>query len=271
MLNNNRLFAGIDVGSLSAEAVILNQDGSVLAGEIIKVRPRPLQSAQEVFGNALSSAGLAEDQIDLCYATGYGRDTIPFAGKNISEISCHGKGAHHLASHVSTVIDIGGQDCKVIRVDPEGFLVDFVMNDKCAAGTGRFLEMMAKTLGVDIAELGQLSLKSRKPLTMSSQCSIFAEIEVLQLLYSGKKKKHIASGLHASLVRRIKALTGRVGINGKVCMTGGVSKNPGMVSMLEQELNVTFQPLSMDPQLIGALGAGLFARDAWKGEKEGDA
>ncbi len=271
MLNCNLLFAGIDVGSLSAEAVILDQKGDILSGEIIKVRPRPLQSAQEVFGNALTSAGLTKDQIDLCYATGYGRDTISFAEKNISEISCHGKGAHHLASHVSTVIDIGGQDCKVIRVDSEGFLIDFVMNEKCAAGTGRFLEMMAKTLRVEIAELGQLALKSRNPLPMSSRCSIFAEIEVLQLLYSGKKKKDIAAGIHASLSKRIKTLTSGVGLNGNVCMTGGVSKNSGMVSMLEKELNVTFQLLSMDPQLIGALGAGLFARDAWKNEKRGNA
>jgi predicted CoA-substrate-specific enzyme activase len=264
MINNKHLFAGIDVGSLTAEALIMDEQGDILAGEIINVRPRVEWSARDVFQKALSSAGLTGDQVDLCFSTGYGRDAIPFSKKNLSEISCHGRGAHHLAPLIRTVIDVGGQDCKVIRVDADGFLEDFAMNDKCAAGTGRFLEMMAKTLGVEVSELGSLSLKSRKPLILSSQCTIFSEIEVMQLLYSRKKPKDIAAGVHASLVRRLIALIGRVGINKEVCITGGVSKNQGIVSMLEKELDVRFQPLSMDAQLVGALGAVLFARDAWR-------
>jgi predicted CoA-substrate-specific enzyme activase len=262
MTDDKKLFAGVDVGSLTAEALIIDQDGKTIASTIIRVRPRPEQSARDVFDKALHNAGLAEDQISLCFSTGYGRDSISFSAKNISEISCHGRGAHYLAPSIRTVIDVGGQDCKIIRVDNSGYLEDFVMNDKCAAGTGRFLEMMSQTLGVDISELGALAAGSKKPLALSSICTIFAELEVMQLLYSKKKRKHIAAGIHVSLARRIKSLVGRVGLADKVCMTGGVSKNTRMVQLLEHELGVTFQNLPMDPQLVGALGAALFARDA---------
>ncbi len=268
-MNKKQFFAGIDVGSLTAEAVLIDQDDEVVTGSIIRVRPRPLQSAREVLDKALSEAGLTEDRIDLCFSTGYGRDSIPFSSKGISEISCHGRGAHHMLPKIRTVIDVGGQDCKVIKVDGDGFLDDFVMNDKCAAGTGRFLEMMAKTLGLDISEMGPLALKSRKPLTLSSQCTIFSEIEVLQLLYNRNKRKHIAAGVHASLVRRIKGLTARVGVDPEVCITGGVSKNKGIVKMLERELRLKFLALPIDPQLVGALGAALFARDAYRAKQGG--
>jgi predicted CoA-substrate-specific enzyme activase len=260
----------VDVGSLTAEALIIDDSGNTLAATIIRVRPRPEQSAAEAFDRVLAESGLRRDQIDLCFSTGYGRDAISFSAKNISEISCHGRGAHHLLPAVRTIIDIGGQDCKGIRVDSDGHLHDFIMNDKCAAGTGRFLEMMARTLAVELAELGALALKSKKPLSLSSICTIFAEMEVLQLIYAGKKKKDIAAGIHAALARRIKALVGRVGLNGDICMTGGVSKNTGMVRLLEQELGVCFSAFSLDPQLIGALGAALFARDAWRAKRARD-
>ncbi len=264
MSQSSPIFAGIDVGSLTAECALIDESGASLAGEIIRVRPRAEQSAREVFHKALARANLMEDAVTLCFSTGYGRDSIPFSRRNVSEISCHGRGAHSLAPDVRTIIDVGGQDCKVIRVDSDGSLEDFAMNDKCAAGTGRFLEMMARTLGIEVSELGDLARKSRRPLVLSSQCTIFAEVEVTQLIYSGKKKKHVAAGVHQSLVKRIKALTGRVGVREKVCMTGGVSKNRAMVELLEKELETRFKPLPMDPQLIGALGAALFARDAYR-------
>lgn len=267
MTNNQPRFAGVDVGSLTAEALIIEPAGKVVAATIIRVRPRPEQSAREAFDRVLAESGLTPDNIDLCFSTGYGRDAISFSAKNISEISCHGRGAQHLLPSVRTIIDIGGQDCKVIRVDNDGHLHDFIMNDKCAAGTGRFLEMMARTLDVPLSDLGALALKSRKPLALSSICTIFAEMEVMQLIYAGKKKKDIAAGIHASLARRIKALVGRVGLNGDICMTGGVSKNRGMVALLEQELGISFAKLPLDPQLIGALGAALFAKDAWQAKR----
>ena len=258
------IFAGIDVGSLTAEALLLDADARVLGGVIIRVRPRVEQSAREALGKALAETGLREEQIDLCFSTGYGRESIPFTKKNISEISCHGRGAHHLEPSIRTVIDVGGQDCKIVRLDADGNLEDFAMNDKCAAGTGRFLEMMARTLSVDISELGPLALQSKKPLLLSSQCTIFSEMEVMQLLYSGKKKSDIAAGVHATLVRRIKTLAGRVGLREQVCVTGGGCKNLGLLAALERELGLDFRKLPFDPQLVGALGAALFARDAWK-------
>jgi len=271
MLKDSPLFSGVDVGSLTAEAVIIGGEDEVRAAEIIRVRPRPEQSAREALDKALSAAGLEQGAIGLCFATGYGRDAIPFAAKNISEISCHGRGAHHLMPRIRTVIDVGGQDCKVIRVDSDGFLEDFAMNDKCAAGTGRFLEMMARTLGVEVSEMGPLALKSRRPVALSSQCTIFSEVEVTQLLYNRHKPRDVAAGVHAALVRRIKGLAGRVGIEREVCVTGGVSKNPGITRMLEKELGVRFQSLPMDPQVVGALGAALFARDAWRARQRSGA
>ena len=258
------IFAGIDVGSITAEAVILDGAGSIQGSAIIRVRPRVEQSAREAMAMALEQTGLGQEQIDLCFSTGYGRDSIAFSSKNISEISCHGRGAHHLAPDIRTVLDVGGQDCKVVRLDADGNLDDFAMNDKCAAGTGRFLEMMARTLSVDISELGPLALRSKRPLSLSSQCTIFCEMEVMQLLYGGEKKADIAAGVHAALVRRIKALATRVGLHERVCITGGGSKNAGLVAMLERDLDVRFQPLAADPQIVGALGAALFARDAWE-------
>ena len=257
------LFAGVDVGSLTAEALIIDRPGNVLAATIIRVRPRPEQSAAEAFDRVLAESGLDRTRVAICFSTGYGREAISFSARNISEISCHGRGAHHLQPSVRTIIDIGGQDCKVIRVDTDGHLHDFVMNDKCAAGTGRFLEMMARTLNVALPELGTLALKSKKPLTLNAVCTIFAEMEVMQLIYAGRKKKDIAAGVHAALARRVKALVGRVGLARDICLTGGVAKNRGMVGLLEKEMGISFANIPLDPQLIGALGAALFARDAW--------
>ena len=180
------IVAGCDVGSLSAEAVIMD-NGSIVSFEIIKVRPRPEQSAGDVMDAALSKTGLTLDDIDYCISTGYGREKIPFANNNISEISCHGKGAQWLIPSVRTVIDVGGQDCKAISVDENGNLINFIMNDKCAAGTGRFLEVMSKTLGVGLEELASLAVSSKNPLPVTSQCSIFTETEAMCYVNEGEK------------------------------------------------------------------------------------
>jgi predicted CoA-substrate-specific enzyme activase len=254
------IYSGCDVGSLSAEAVILKND-TILSTEIIRVRPRPEQSAHDVMGLALSKAALSFKDIDYCISTGYGRDKIPFAHGNVSEISCHGKGAQWLVPSVRTVIDVGGQDCKAIRVDDKGGLVNFIMNDKCAAGTGRFLEGMCKTLGISLESLASLSLQSESPLAITSICSVFTEIEALSLVNEGKKLVDITAGVHQAMARRIKSLVARVGIESDVCFTGGVAKNPGVVKSMEDMLNIEVVRLPADPQIIGALGAALFARE----------
>ncbi|GAB4344413.1 MAG: acyl-CoA dehydratase activase [Candidatus Abyssubacteria bacterium] len=252
------IVAGCDVGSLTAEAVIMN-NGTLLASEIIRVRPTAEQSARDVMDRVLSQLGMSYGDIDYCVSTGYGRETIPFANDNISEISCHGRGAQWLVPSIRTVIDIGGQDCKAIRVDNGGLLEDFVMNDKCAAGTGRSLELMAEALGVDISELGPLSLEAGSPVVITNQCSIFAEMEILHYMCEERSIADIAAGINESMARRVKMLVGRVGIKSDVGMTGGVSKNIGVVRYLEKMLGTTFVEFPVDPQIIGALGAAIFA------------
>jgi predicted CoA-substrate-specific enzyme activase len=260
------LVAGCDVGSLTAEAVIMN-NGTILGSEIIRVRPRAEQSAEDVMNKLLARLELTHDDIGYCVSTGYGRETIPFADHNISEISCHGRGANWLIPSIRTVIDIGGQDCKAIRVDKDGSLEDFIMNDKCAAGTGRSLELMSEVLGVDVSELGPLSLESNNAVVITNQCSIFAEMEILHYLCEERKVSDVAAGINESMARRVKMLVGKVGAKDDVGMTGGVSKNVGVVKYLEEMLGKTFLEFPEDPQIIGALGAAIFAGERAKKRK----
>ena len=209
----------------------------------------------------LDRLNLLHDDIGFSVATGYGRETIPFANANVSEISCHAKGAHFLVPGIRTVIDVGGQDCKAIRVDTDGSVEDFVMNDKCAAGTGRSLELNSEALGVEVSELGPLSLEANEAIVITSQCSIFTELEIMHLLMEGRSTSDIAAGINQAMARRVKMLVGRVGIKNDVGITGGVSKNVGVVKILQKMLNTKFVEFSEDPQIMGALGAALFAAE----------
>ena len=246
------------MGSLTAKAFIMNEKGK-LAGEIIKVRSATIDSATEVMEKALASANLRFSDLDYCCSTGYGRYEIPFARINMSEISCHGLGAFWADSSIRTVIDIGGQDCKVILIDAEGNVRDFTMNDKCAAGTGRALEILAKTIGVDLEQLGTLAIKSKRPINITNKCSIFMELEVLNHLYARKKLKHIACGIADAVAKRVASLAKAIDIEKNICITGGVSKNPGVVRQLAYHMNASFKSLPVDPQIIGALGAAIYA------------
>jgi len=254
------IVAGCDVGSLTAEAVIMS-DGEILSSEIIGVRPKPEQSAKDVMDKALQKAHLALEDIDYCVSTGYGRERIPFARDNISEISCHGKGAHWLIPSVRTVIDVGGQDCKVIRVDANGKLQNFIMNDKCAAGTGRFLEVMAKTLEIRLDEIGPLSLLARNPVVITSMCSIYAQTEVAASIAQGAGRHDLAAGITRAMAERVNSLVVRVGVEEDVVITGGVAKNTGVVKSLEVMLRVNTKKFTVDPQIVGALGGALFAKE----------
>jgi predicted CoA-substrate-specific enzyme activase len=254
------IVAGCDVGSLSAEAVLL-EDGAILGSEIILVRPTAEQSARDVMDKLLDRLGLSYDDIGFAVATGYGRETIPFANANLSEISCHARGAHFLVPSIRTVIDVGGQDCKAIRVSEDGSVDDFVMNDKCAAGTGRSLELNAEALGVPVAELGPVSLEASEAIVITSQCSIFTELEIMHLLMEGRRTADIAAGINQAMSRRVKMLAGRVGVQNDVGITGGVSKNVGVVKCLEEMLDVKFVGFPEDPQIMGALGAAIFAAE----------
>jgi predicted CoA-substrate-specific enzyme activase len=257
------IVAGCDVGSLTAESVIMDNK-TILGSEIIRVRPKPELSARDVMDKLLTRLGLSYEDINYCVSTGYGRETISFAHDNVSEISCHGRGAQFLIPGIRTVIDVGGQDCKVIRIDEDGLLVDFVMNDKCAAGTGRSLEIMGESLGVEISDLGPLSLESTDPVVITNQCSIFADMEIMHYMCEEKSITDIAAGINEAMARRIKMLVGRLGVKKEVGVTGGVSKNTGVVKYLEQMLETNFVEFPVDPQIIGALGAAIFAGEKVK-------
>jgi len=254
-------FRGIDVGSLTAEGVLLGPEG-VVASVRRAVRPDPVDSAEEIV-RALESAGqVAAGEVSFTIATGYGRERLCAAGiadKEVSEISCHGYGAFCAAPTVRTIVDVGGQDAKAIRVDARGGLSDFAMNDKCAAGTGHFLEHMCRTLSVDLEELGPLARRSRKPAHMSSRCTIFVETEVIHFLQRGASRQDVAAGVCRALAERVVTLVRRVGLEKPVTMTGGVAKNVAVRGELEHRLGVRMVELFIDPQLVGAFGAARLA------------
>ena len=256
--------AGIDVGSLTAEcAIIDHKEGALLASARAAVLPNPVDSARLVFDRALTEAGLTARDLGRVIATGYGREKIcedGLANDQVSEISCHGFGAFSSDERIRTIIDIGGQDAKAIRVDDQGNLVDFVMNDKCAAGTGHFLELMSRTLEVSLDELGPISLSSRNPISMSSRCSIFVETEVVHFLQRGISVVDIAAGINLALAERVASLVRRIKPTTEVALTGGVAKNVAVRRALERRLNLRLSELPIDSQLVGAYGAAQLAR-----------
>jgi len=258
------IVAGCDVGSLTSKAVVLNSK-QILGQAIIKSGFKPEESACEVMEKALQAARLTIKDIGFCVGTGYGRDKIPFVHKAVSEIACHAKGAQWLVPQVRTVIDIGGQDCKAIKLDAKGGIAKFFTNDKCAAGTGRFLEVMAKILGIDLDELGRLSAQAKSPLVLASTCTVWAQAEVIHHLNAKKSKADICSAINQAMAARVAILARSVGIEKDVCMSGGVAKNPGVLTALEKLLDVNIRRLKVDPQIIGALGAAVLAKENMEG------
>lgn len=262
------LFAGIDVGSLTAEAVVVEKK-RVVAFCSIGVRPNPLDSAREVFDRMIMELEIDPENIRYTVSTGYGREKIQEEGmaqENVSEISCHGYGAFCLCPEVRTIIDIGGQDAKVIKVNEKGELENFVMNDKCAAGTGHFLEVMCRALDVTLDELGPMSLRSRKPMEISSRCSIYAETEVIHYLQRGASKEDLAAGINRAMAQRVLALARRIKPEGQIMMTGGVAKNIAVRTELEKMLKTRMLKAPIDPQIIGAYGAAMFAQKSGGGK-----
>jgi predicted CoA-substrate-specific enzyme activase len=256
------IYCGIDVGSLTAQAVLL-QGSRLLGFRSIRVKPSPLDSARMVTGELLSSCGIVRERLRRTVATGYGRQQVEEQGlahQNLSEISCHGAGAQWLLPAVRTIVDIGGQDAKVIRVDGKGEIVDFVMNDKCASGTGRFLEVMSRTLGVPLEELGSLALAAREPVELASRCSIFCETEVLHGLQRGADPRDLSAGIARAIAERVAALARRLGTEPEVTMSGGVAKNAGVRAEIERLLDIRLVPCPADPQIVGALGAAVLAQ-----------
>lgn len=253
-------FIGIDSGSTSTDVVILNREGEIISGIILPTGAGAAIGAERALEEAMKEAGLNREDIDAVVTTGYGRGAVTEGDKSITEITCHARGAHYLDPRVRTVVDIGGQDSKVIRLDEKGGVVNFVMNDKCAAGTGRFLEMMARTMEMSLDEMSRSGLHYKEDITISSMCTVFAESEVVSLIAQNKATDDIVHGLNKAVASKTSALVKRVGGEEKYMMTGGVSKNLGLVQTLEEKLGTKLM-VSDKSQLCGALGAALFALD----------
>ena len=251
--------AGCDIGSLTAKAVVL-QDGKIIASEVILASAQPEKSAVDVMKRALEKAGIKMENIEYCVGTGYGRKHIPFMNSLESEIACHGRGAVWQVPSARTVVDIGGQDAKAIRVDKKGNVERYVYNDKCASGTGRFLEIIADSLDIKLEDMGAISGRSKEKLTLSNQCVVFAETEIISLVSEGKEIADIISALHQAVANRAASLARGILVEPDAVMTGGVAKNSGMFEALERAIGVKLHRVD-NPQINGALGAALFAAD----------
>jgi len=254
------IVAGCDVGATTAKAAVI-KDGAILGTEVIRSRPDSVLSATEVMDCLLGSLGLSYGDIDRCVSTGYGRDIVPFAQTNISEVSCHGKGAIWLTPSVRTIIDGGGQDYKALSVDGNGRLKTFRMSGKYAAGTGRALELMSESLGVDVSEIGELSLRSTSPEPLKPICSTLTKITIRRLVLEGVPTEDIAAGIIGNAVHHLMVLIDRSDIEKDIVITGGIAKNIGVVEELKKRLKMDFIGLPEDPQVIGAIGAAVFAAD----------
>jgi predicted CoA-substrate-specific enzyme activase len=250
--------AGVDVGAITAKAAVC-RDGDLLAVALIQAGYDRAAAALQALDQALASADLAREQVACLVATGYGRVQVPGAQRTVTEITCHARGAHYLCPDVRTVIDIGGQDSKAIAVGAGGRVTDFVMNDKCAAGSGRFLEVMARALEVDMADFGALALAASRRAKISSTCTVFAESEVVTHLAAGVPRDEIAAGIHEAIAARVATMAGRIAVQDVVVLTGGVARNAGVARMLEERLGHRIV-VPEQAQLAGAIGAALIAQ-----------
>lgn len=259
-MKNSKLVAGVDIGSLYTKTVIMDTNGKVVSFNIIRSGAAYKGASEASLEQALEQAKAQASDLSYIVSTGYGRALAPFANKEVTEITCHARGASRFFPQARTIVDIGGQDSKVIYVDDTGQAVNFVMNDKCAAGTGRFLEVMAGALGVSLENMSELSFQSEHKLEISSVCTVFAESEVISLLASGQSRADIIAGIYGAIARRVTGMVGQLGLRERVAMTGGVAQSPAMVRALEGKLNTTIV-VPDKPQLIGAFGAAIIAAE----------
>lgn len=251
------IYAGIDIGSITAKAALI-KNNRLLGTHVIMTGYDPINAGIKVFDALLKQSRISKTQISAIISTGYGRASVSFADKALTEIICHGTGAHFMNPEIRGIIDVGGQDSKAIFLDQNGQVENFAMNDKCAAGTGRFLEVMAKALEVDLELLGDFSLAADKPSKISSICTVFAESEVISMIAKQERRENIIAGIHESAAARVAILANKIKIKKPVMMTGGVAKNKGMVRALENRLGFKLI-VGESPQENGAIGAAVMA------------
>jgi len=252
--------AGVDVGSTQTKAVILGEDRRIVSRALTDTGSNVIRAAETAFRQAREVADVREEEVEYVVGTGYGRYKVTFGNSQVTEISCHGRGAVQMFPATRTVLDMGGQDTKAIRVSPTGEIVDFCMNDKCAAGTGRFLGAASAALDIPLDQLGPTALRGGRPVKISTTCTVFAESEILSWLGQGKKVEDILLGVHQSIALRSTGLLRRVGIEEQVTFTGGVARNLAMIETLNAKLGLAVN-VSADAHFMGALGAALFALD----------
>jgi predicted CoA-substrate-specific enzyme activase len=259
-MDKRDLFAGIDVGSMTTKCVIIDSTG-ILASKVIYTDAAPKKAGVAALDSVLGKIGAHKEDISYTVGTGYGRISLDFFDHTATEITCHAAGVRHINPETEGIIDIGGQDSKAIKLKTDGSIMDFILNDRCAAGTGRFLEVMARALRLEMSEFSSLYEKSINPCTINSTCIVFAESEVISLIAQGNTKTDIAAGLHQSIAKRVGNMAKRLGIGKNIVFVGGVAKNASMRKALEDYLGISFISLSTDPQITGALGAAVIARD----------
>ncbi len=252
--------AGVDVGSTQTKAVIIDEKRAIISRSLVDTGANVIQAAETAYQRALADGDIREEEVEYVIGTGYGRYRVTFGNTQVTEISCHGRGAVHMFPSTRTVVDMGGQDTKAIRVSPGGEILDFCMNDKCAAGTGRFLGAASAALDIPLDELGPTALLAERPVKISTTCTVFAESEVLSWLGKGKKIEDILLGVHQSIATRSIGLLRRVGIEEEVTFTGGVARNTGMIHTMQAGLGFAMN-VSPESHYMGALGAALFALD----------
>ena len=257
-----KYFGGCDVGSTYTKAVIVDETGEIAASVIQRSKMNATESSRQAMEDCVSQVADLTGTDDLTYivGTGYGRNRVPFADENVSEISCHAMGVHVTDPSVKAIIDIGGQDVKGIAVAPDGTVKNFAMNDKCAAGTGRFYEAMARSFEMSLEEFSSLSLKAKNAVPITAQCTVFAESEVIALVGEGKAPEEIAAGIQMAVARRCFVMAKKAGAVNSITLTGGCAKNEGLKKAIEKVLKIKVTELKTDPQLMGALGAAEFAR-----------
>lgn len=257
-----KYFAGCDAGSTYTKCVILDETGKIVSSITNRSRINPVLSAQAALNEAIEKVPGLNSSEDLTYlvGTGYGRNKVPFADENISEISCHAMGVHVSDPKIRAIIDIGGQDVKGIAIAEDGTVLNFAMNDKCSAGTGRFFEAMANAFEMSLEDFSNLSLGAKSVIPITSQCTVFAESEVISLVGDGKPMDEIAAGIELSVAKRCFVMAKKAGATDHVTLTGGCAKNAGLKKAIEQVLKIKVVDLPIDPQLMGALGAAEFAR-----------
>ena len=257
-----KYFGGCDAGSTYTKCVIIDENGKILAAVTKRSRINPVLSAKDALDEAVSQVDGLNSAEELTYliGTGYGRNKVPFADENISEISCHAMGVHVTDPSVKAIIDIGGQDVKGIAIDTDGTVLNFAMNDKCAAGTGRFFESMTRAFEMSLDEFSNLSLTAKNVIPITAQCAVFAESEVISLVGEGKPMEEIAAGIQLSVAKRCFVMAKKAGAADSVTLTGGCAKNEGLKKAIEKVLKINVVDLPTDPQLMGALGAAEYAR-----------